>query len=117
MRNKNIKDTKNSNHYLWGAECNAWHLVQSEELSVIQEIMPPGSAETPHYHTKSQQFFYVLSGEAKFELGRSSFKLKQSQGVHVLPGTKHRIMNETDQDLVLLVISNPFAHGDRTDLE
>lgn len=50
----------NAEHYRWGADCDAWHLVKDAELSVIEECMPPGTAETLHYHQRAQQFFYVL---------------------------------------------------------
>ena len=32
-------------HYLWGNNCYGWHLVKQPELSVIHELMPPGTFE------------------------------------------------------------------------
>jgi mannose-6-phosphate isomerase-like protein (cupin superfamily) len=51
-------------HYTWGDRCDGWHLVKDERLSVIEEQMPPGTSEVLHYHGQSQQFLFVLSGEA-----------------------------------------------------
>ena len=48
----------NASHYKWGNKCDGWHLVKSENLSVIQERVPNGSGEVCHYHQKAEQFFY-----------------------------------------------------------
>lgn len=45
-----------------GDGCDGWHLLRGEELSVIQERMPPKTSEVAHFHTRSRQFFYVISG-------------------------------------------------------
>jgi hypothetical protein len=52
-----IKNTDNSEHYIWGENCDGWHLLKSDSLSVIQEKMPPGTKESLHFHSKAQQFF------------------------------------------------------------
>jgi hypothetical protein len=31
-------------HYAWGEHCQGWRLVNNADLSVIEEIMPPGTA-------------------------------------------------------------------------
>ena len=54
-------------HYRWGVDCDAWYLVNDDQLSVIEELMPPGAAEIRHHHQKAQQFFYILSGEVLME--------------------------------------------------
>lgn len=48
---------QNAAHYIWGAQCDGWHLVQNETLSIIHERMPAGTAEIRHYHSVSRQFF------------------------------------------------------------
>jgi len=58
----------NAEHYLWGTRCDGWHLVKNPNLSVIQERMPAGASEVRHFHHRSQQFFYMLSGEAAMEV-------------------------------------------------
>jgi hypothetical protein len=50
-------------HYTWGDGCDGWHLVKSQTLSVIQELVPPGCGEIQYYHKRSEQlslFFRVL---------------------------------------------------------
>jgi oxalate decarboxylase/phosphoglucose isomerase-like protein (cupin superfamily) len=38
-------------------------LLKREDVSIIEERVPAGGAETMHYHEKARQFFYVLDGE------------------------------------------------------
>lgn len=111
-----IKDTTNSEHYNWGNDCDGWHLVQSDSLSIIHEKMPPGSSENLHYHNNAQQFFYILKGSAVFEVENETFKVHNGQGFYIPPKKKHRIFNESDQALEFIVTSEPKSHGDRIDL-
>jgi mannose-6-phosphate isomerase-like protein (cupin superfamily) len=100
-------------HYTWGANCDGWHLVKRAELSVIQERMPPGTAEVRHYHQRARQFFFVLAGTATFDLDGERKTLGPQQGIEVPPGAPHHIRNETQSDLEFIVVSQPASHGDR----
>ena len=99
--------------YSWGEGCTGWHLVKHAQLGVIQETMPPGTAEVRHYHAQARQFFYVLRGEGTFELAGSVLRLAAGEGVEVPPGQPHQLRNEAGENLDFLVISTPHAHGDR----
>ena len=37
--------TESAEHYRWGEACDGWQLLAREDLSVIEERMPPGTAE------------------------------------------------------------------------
>lgn len=107
----------NVEHYTWGEACDGWHLVKSQELSVIEERMPPQTAERRHFHNKADQFFYVLSGEAQMEIEGQMFTLKARSGLFIEHGQRHRISNKSDQDVTFLVISRPTTRGDRQEVE
>ena len=62
---------KTAEHYRWGEGCDGWHLAKMPGLSVIQEKVPGGRSEVRHFHNVSEQFFYVLSGEATIETGEN----------------------------------------------
>jgi mannose-6-phosphate isomerase-like protein (cupin superfamily) len=103
----------NAEHYLWGGNCDGWHLVKNEMLSVIEEQMPPGTSEVRHYHCKAQQFFFVLAGSAEMELDGDKLGLVAGEGIHITPEMVHRISNAAGEPLRFLVISQPPSHGDR----
>jgi hypothetical protein len=42
--------TENSENYKWGTSSDGWHLLNSDELSIIEELVPPGESEARHYH-------------------------------------------------------------------
>jgi quercetin dioxygenase-like cupin family protein len=105
---------KNAEHYKWGTGCDGWHLLKTPSLSVIQERMPEGSLETAHFHSKSQQLFYVLSGVATFKIEEQTYILTSGECIHVPSGVKHLISNKETETLEFIVISEPMAHGDRT---
>ena len=103
----------NAEHYTWGDACDGWHLVRESDLGVIEEQMPPGTAEVRHYHHKARQFFYVLSGTAVMEVDGRVVPLTAGQGLHIPPGVPHQIRNESGDPVRFLVVSHPHSHGDR----
>ena len=110
-----VVSTRNAEHYTWGNNCDGWHLLKSDSLSVIQEMMPVGTSESLHFHTKSQQLFFILSGIASFIVDQESFEVNANESLHVLPGKVHSISNKGDEELKFLVISEPMSHGDRVE--
>ena len=111
-----IKSIQNAENYKWGDNCDGWHLLKSDSLSVIQERMSPGTSERKHFHNHSQQLFFILSGVATLEIEGQVCVVKSNQSVHIPSGAEHFIANENNQELEFLVISEPKSHGDRVDL-
>ena len=111
-----IKSTENTEHYIWGDNCDGWHLLKSDSLSIIQEKMPAQTSEGLHFHNTAQQFFFILKGTATFQIEEEIFEVNENKGFHILPLQKHRIFNYTELALEFLVISEPKSHGDRVNL-
>ena len=105
--------TDTADHYVWGEVCDGWHLVRSENLSVIEERMPPGTAEQRHWHERARQFFYVLEGELTMQLDDRTVTLAARQGIEIAPDLPHQAKNLSQADTRFLVISQPPSHGDR----
>lgn len=108
-----IVSTANAQHYHWGQACDGWHLLALDELSIIQERMPPGSFEQRHRHMHARQFFYVLEGELTIELEGVIHHLRHGEGLHVPPGSAHQVRNESASDASFVAVSSPKSHGDR----
>jgi mannose-6-phosphate isomerase-like protein (cupin superfamily) len=107
---------QNAEHYYWGDKCDGWHLLKSDALSVIQERMPPDTSEQLHFHSKAQQLFYILSGEATFEIEDKVILVAANESLHIPQQTQHKISNQGKSDLHFIVISEPKSHGDRVNL-
>ncbi|WP_353268498.1 cupin domain-containing protein [Gemmatimonas sp.] len=106
--------TASAEHYTWGAGADGWHLVRAPGLSVIQERMPPGSAEQRHRHAVSRQFFFVLAGRLEIEVEGTVCTLGPREGLEVAPGSAHEVRNASAEPTDFLVVSQPPSHGDRS---
>ncbi|MBS1565558.1 MAG: cupin domain-containing protein, partial [Bacteroidetes bacterium] len=69
-------------HYQWGDACDGWSLVDEPSLSVKLERMPPHTAEQLHYHERARQFFFILRGEAIFEIENERIAVPAQKGIH-----------------------------------
>ncbi|WCK55035.1 cupin domain-containing protein [Aneurinibacillus sp. Ricciae_BoGa-3] len=109
-----MKISKHSaEHYIWGGNCDGWHLVKNQDVSVIHECMPPNTSETRHYHQHARQFFFALSGTATIEVDGKEIILHPQEGVEVPPLMPHQMFNKSNDNVEFLVISQPTSKGDR----
>jgi mannose-6-phosphate isomerase-like protein (cupin superfamily) len=104
-------------HYQWGEHCDGWNLVDEKTISVKLERMPPHTSEQKHIHQYAQQFFYILKGEAVFEIQQERICVKKEQGIHIEAGATHRIINEGPEDLEFILSSQPSTTNDRIAIE
>lgn len=103
----------NAEHYIWGHKCDGWHLVKSDELSIIHEKMPPKTSEVKHFHQNAKQFFFILSGQAEIEVNGETILLNKHEGIEILVGVPHQMINNSDYDTEFVVVSMPTSKGDR----
>ena len=108
-----IVNKKQAAHYLWQDLCDGWPLVDTEELSVKQEKMPPNTHEIRHIHKVATQFFYVLSGVQTLEVEGSTTKLSAQDGLQIDSGMVHQARNEDGLAVEFLVVSSPPTANDR----
>lgn len=99
--------------YTWGDNCLAWDLIDGDDLSIKQELMPTGTAEQLHYHNKANQFFFILKGTATFEIDTVQTAVSEHQGIEIKAGQQHRIMNLGNADLEFILYSQPSTKNDR----
>lgn len=108
----------NADHYSWaGGQCDGWHMVRAATFSVIEERMPPGTAEQRHWHARAKQFFYVLDGVLKIEVEGAMHELLPGFGIELPAGTSHQARNDGTRDVRFLVISSPPHQGDRRETD
>ena len=110
-----IVSRANTPHYTWGDGCDGWHLIRDSALSIIQEVMPPGTSEVRHRHRRARPFFFVLSGHATMRVDGDAVELRAGEGIEVGPGLTHQVINQHDSQVEFLVISTPPTAGDRED--
>ncbi len=106
-------NTSIAENFKWGTGCNGWHLLKSDDLSIVEEIMPPGSKGVEHYHEIAKQFFYIIEGEASLVIDKKEHLLKSGDGMLVSPGLLHQIRNKSSNDLHFLAVSSPECFKDK----
>jgi mannose-6-phosphate isomerase-like protein (cupin superfamily) len=104
---------ENAEHYIWGGNCDGWHLLNRDDMSVIEERVPAGSAEVMHYHERARQFFYILGGEGRMSFEDHEIILREGQGLEIPPMVEHQFKNNSQMDVHFLVVSIPSTRGDR----
>jgi mannose-6-phosphate isomerase-like protein (cupin superfamily) len=110
----------NAEHYTWGgtanSDCDAWYLVRTPHLNIIEELMPPGASETPHQHVRARQFFFVLAGELTLTVEGEHFLLHPGEGLEIPPGQMHQAINQGSGPVRFVLTSQPPSHSDRIDV-
>ncbi len=106
-------NTQTAPHYLWGAGCDGWRLLDAPDLSVIEERMPPGAREVAHLHQSANQLFYVLEGRLTLVLSGTERPLGPGDALNVPPTVAHQARNDSAQPVRFLVISAPSTRHDR----
>ncbi len=76
----------------------------------ITRIVPGGQSSCRHWHSRQDEFVYVLAGEAILETDAGEEVLRAGMCAGFPAGARdgHRFVNRTDADVLLLVV------GDRT---
>jgi mannose-6-phosphate isomerase-like protein (cupin superfamily) len=111
-----VSSSRSLGHHNWGNHCEAWKLVDNKELSIKLEKMPPATEEELHFHNQSSQFFYILKGKAVFEIDEVVLIVHEGEGLEIVAGRQHRIMNKEEKNLEFLVCSQPSTQNDRQNL-
>jgi mannose-6-phosphate isomerase-like protein (cupin superfamily) len=68
---------------------------------------PPGTASQEHYHTEAEEVYYVLSGHGGILVDGETHTIKPGDVVIIAPGERHKVWQEGDGNLVLLVTCVP----------
>lgn len=76
----------------------------------LTRIVPGGQSSSRHWHSRQDEFVYVLSGEVVLETDAGEEVLRTGMCAGFPAGTRdgHRFLNRSDADALLLVA------GDRT---
>jgi mannose-6-phosphate isomerase-like protein (cupin superfamily) len=90
----------------------------SENLGARLWRLPPKSANTLHKHIRSEEFYFVLEGIGRMRVGDESLTVPKYGGVLVAPEQLRQVFNDTDAEVLWLVIGAPeeteFLPGAKT---
>jgi len=79
----------------------------AEGHSLAYVRIPPGKNSLAHYHTRSEESYYILEGEAILIVDGSSYLMTPGDTCLILPGQVHQIFNNSPRNLDFLAVCVP----------
>lgn len=94
----------------------------SEKMGARLWRMPPKSANTLHKHIRAEEFYFVLEGTGRMRVGEETLTVPRYGGVLVAPEVLRQVFNDTDEEVLWLIIGAPeeleFLQGSKsTDMD
>ena len=79
----------------------------SENLGARLWRLPPKSANTLHKHIRAEEFYFVLEGTGRMRVGETTLTVPKYGGVLVGPARLRQIFNDTDAEVLWLILGAP----------
>ena len=91
----------------------AW--TDARHQSLAEATVPPGGETAEHYHPRSEELYYFVSGSGRMRLGEDETEVSTGDCVVIVPGTPHKLWNPSSSEpLVLLCCCAPPYSDDDT---
>jgi mannose-6-phosphate isomerase-like protein (cupin superfamily) len=82
--------------------------------SLAEATIAVGTATQEHYHPKSEEIYYILSGAGRMKLEDELRNIGPLDAIAIPPGARHKIWNTGHVPLVLLCCCAPAYENDDT---
>jgi mannose-6-phosphate isomerase-like protein (cupin superfamily) len=93
----------------------------SENLGARLWRLPPKSANTLHKHIRAEEFYFVLEGVGRLRVGGETLTVPRHGGVLVGPDQLRQVFNDTDAEVLWLIIGAPeeleFLQGSKSQMD
>ena len=93
----------------------------SENLGARLWRLPPQSANTLHKHIRAEEFYFVLEGTGRMRVGETTLTVLRYGGVLVGPEQLRQVFNDTDSEVLWLIIGGPeeleFLQGSKSKMD
>lgn len=93
----------------------------SEHLGARLWRLPPKSANTLHKHIRQEEFYFVLEGTGRMRVGEETLTVPRYGGVLVGPDQLRQVFNDTDAEVLWLIIGAPeeleFLQGSKSQMD
>ena len=93
----------------------------SENIGARLWRLPPKSANTLHKHIRAEEFYFVLEGTGRMRVGDETLTVPRYGGVLVGPDQLRQVFNDTDAEVLWLIIGAPeeleFLQGSKSKMD
>lgn len=81
--------------------------------SLAEARVAPGMTTVLHYHPRTEEIYYILSGVGRLRVGEEWREVAAGDAVAICPGEVHQITNHGAETLVFLCCCSPgYEHED-----
>ena len=81
-------------------------------VSVARAVVEPGQSTHRHYHTDSDEVYYILSGEGVVTVGEKAEAVAAGDCLFIPAGQVHAARCESESPLsILCLCSPPYTHA------
>src|SRR5215467_5346497 len=70
--------------------------------SLAEARVAPGARTAPHYHRKTEEIYYILSGKGEMTIDDRKQDVGSLDAIAIPPGAVHTILNTGSEPLVFL---------------
>ncbi len=93
----------------------------SENIGARLWRLPSQSANTLHKHIRAEEFYFVLEGTGRLRVGDETLTVPRYGGVLVGPDQLRQVFNDTDTEVLWLIIGAPeeleFLQGSKSQMD
>ena len=88
-------------------------ILKASNQSLAEATVLPGQTTAAHYHIKTEEIYYILSGQGLMFLKEDEKEVGTGDAILIPPGQRHSIRNTGSDDLVFLCCCTPgYSHED-----
>jgi mannose-6-phosphate isomerase-like protein (cupin superfamily) len=81
--------------------------------SLAEARVAAGRSTAPHYHPRTEEIYYILSGVGELTIGGERRSVEPGDAIAIPPGQVHTIRNPGPEPLVFLCCCAPgYEHDD-----
>jgi len=84
----------------------------STKLSFAKLIISPMEKSQKHYHLKTEEVYFILSGSGEMIIGDEAFSIREGHAIFIPIGAPHQIINKTHQNLIFVCADSPVFEAD-----
>jgi mannose-6-phosphate isomerase-like protein (cupin superfamily) len=86
--------------------------------SLAEATIPPGGSTLRHYHPRTEEIYYILSGQGRMEIAGETALVGPGDAIAIPPGAAHQITNTGTASLQFLCCCAPgYEHADTVMME
>jgi mannose-6-phosphate isomerase-like protein (cupin superfamily) len=75
--------------------------------SLAEETLPPGAAVGRHFHTLTEEVYYVTAGRGRMTVGAETREVAAGDAILIPRGAAHTLENTGTEQMTILLVCGP----------